>query len=397
MVIAGAAAMLAVVTVAGALAYLRVAENRLEGVGLELVAEGLERPLALAFTGRPGQLFVGQQYGMVRRVEDGVLQPDPVLDLTAHVEAAGEKGFLGLALHPQFAENGLLYVAYSSVDDATVLAEYHAPDGVHADPGTARELLRLPQESDFHKGGSLVFGPDGLLYVSIGDDAWPRANTPDFNDNFRGSIIRIDVNGQTGDRPYAIPEGNAFSEAGGPPEIWDYGFRNPWRMSIDAETGDLYVGDVGAERYDEIDRHPGGEAAGLDFGWGAWEGFECRRHRIRDVLTCDDWADAEVPVAVLEGSEFASGDCAIIGGFAYRGDEVPAFEDRYVFGDFCSGRLWVIPVGEQAPQPRLLLDTELFMSTFGMDPEGELYVADVRGGTIHRLIAAELPAPSSAP
>ncbi|HYI67600.1 MAG TPA: PQQ-dependent sugar dehydrogenase [Candidatus Limnocylindrales bacterium] len=402
--ILGLTAVFVLVAVIGALLLLRPASlvpdelggipEDLDGVGLEILVEGLDRPLALAFTGEPGQMFVGQQAGLVHRVEGQAIQAEPLLDLTDRVGMAGEKGFLGLALHPEFAENGRFYVTYTSLENHTILAEYTAPDGLRADPASERVLLDLEQESDFHKGGSLAFAADGTLFVTVGDDAWPRGTTPDYSDNFRGSIIRIDVDERTGDKPYGIPEGNAFAEGEGPPEVWDYGFRNPWRMSIDPESGDLYVGDVGAERFEELDRHRGGEPPGLDFGWGAWEANECRRHHIREELNCDEWADAEKPIVVFKGSEFKTPDCAIIGGFVYRGDDVPAFRDQYVFSDFCSGRIRIIPTEEEEPVPDVLLDADLRMSTFGMDSEGELYIADVATGIVYRLIAADRPEPT---
>jgi glucose/arabinose dehydrogenase len=357
------------------------------GVAVVPFVEGLIRPLGLAFTGGPDDvIFVASQHGLVSYVEGGELAEEPALDLTDVTEMAGEKGMLGIVLHPDFAENGRMFVTYASTDDETVLAEYTLPDGVHADPASARELLRLPQESDYHKGGALVFGPnDGLLYMSLGDDAWPNGTTPDYADGFRGSIIRIDVDGTTGDLPYGIPEGNAFAPGEGPLEVFDYGLRNPWRMSIDPETNDLWLADVGSERFEEVDRHPGDVPAGLDYGWGAWEGFECRRHQIREELNCDEWLDATPPVLVLEGGEFQSGDCAVIGGYVYRGAAVPALEGLYVFGDYCSGRLRTVPIDEEEPTPEIVVDTDVRMSTFALDSSGELYVADVDNGVIYRI------------
>jgi glucose/arabinose dehydrogenase len=194
------------------------------------------------------------------------------------------------------------------------------------------------------------------------------------------------VDNRTGELPYGIPEGNAFAAGDGPGEVFDYGLRNPWRMSIDPESGDLYVADVGSERYEEVDRHRGDVPAGLDFGWGAWEGFECRRHQIREELNCDEWADAERPILVLEGGEFASGDCAVIGGYVYRGEAVPALAGKYVFGDYCSGKLRVVPTDADEPEPEIVVDTEVRMSTFGIDSAGELYVADVDNGVIYRIV-----------
>ena len=357
------------------------------GVAVVPFVEGLERPLGLAFTGGPDDvIFVAQQGGVVRYIQDGELADEPALDLSDVTLVGGEQGFLGIALHPDFAENHRMFVSYIHTDVAVILAEYTLPDGIHADPASARELIRAPQESNFHKGGALVFGPeDGLLYMSRGDDAWPRGTTPDYNDGFRGSIIRIDVDSTTGDLPYGIPEGNAFAPGEGPGEVFDYGLRNPWRMSIDPETGDLWVADVGSERYEEVDVHRGDTAPGLDFGWGAWEGYECRRHQIREELNCDDWEDATKPVLVIEGGEFQSGDCAIIGGYAYRGTEVPALAGKYVFGDYCSGKLRTVPADQDESEPEVVVDTDVRMSTFGVDSSNELYVADVDNGVIYRI------------
>ena len=356
------------------------------GVSMVPFIEVLDRPLGMAFTGGPDDvIFIAQQNGIVRYVQGGELADEPALDLSGVTLVGGEQGMLGIALHPDFADNGRMYVSYIHTDVATILAEYTLPDRIHADPASVRELLRLPQESNFHKGGSLVFAPDGLLFMSVGDDAWPRGTTPDYTDGFRGSIIRIDVDTRTGDLPYGIPEGNAFAPGSGPGEVFDYGLRNPWRMSIDPESGDLWVADVGSERFEEVDRHPGDTPAGMDFGWGAWEGFECRRHQIREELNCDDWADATKPVLVLKGSEFKTPDCAVIGGYVYRGEEVPALQGLYVFGDFCSGALRTVTPGEEEPEPDIVLDSEAHMSTFGIDSAGELYVADVNAGVIYRI------------
>lgn len=357
------------------------------GVAVEPVIEGLERPLALAFLGGPDDpILVAQQAGLILSVEGGEISEVPALDLSDVTLSGGEQGVLGLALHPDFAENGRLFVSYVHVDGATILAEYTAPDGIHADPATVRELLRLPQGASRHKAGALVFAEDGTLFMSIGDDAWPKGTTPDYTDDFRGTIIRIDVDGGDGDRPYGIPEGNPFADGGGPPEVYHYGLRNPWRISIDPATGDMYIADVGSERYEEVSRHRASVPPPLDFGWGAWEGFECRRHQIRSELNCDDWADAEPPILVIQGGEFASGDCAIIGGYVYHGSGVPALAGQYVFGDYCSGRIRAVPTDVERPTPRVMLDSEVRIGTFGIDTAGELYVTDVDNGIVYRLV-----------
>lgn len=357
------------------------------GILFQPLVEGLERPLALAFTGgADAVVFVAQQTGVVSVVEGGELQMEPALDLSSVTLVGGELGMLGVALHPNFSANGLMYVSYVHTDNATILAEYTLPDRRHADLASARELIRLPQGSAYHKGGALVFGPgDGYLYMSVGEDAWPTGDTPDYTDDFRGTIIRIDVDHRDGDRPYGIPADNPFVD-GESPEVYDYGLRNPWRISIDSETGDLYIADVGSERYEEVSRHRADVPPPLDFGWGAWEGFECRRQQIRAELSCDDWADAEPPILVIEGGEFQSGDCAIIGGYVYHGEAVPALRGKYVFGDYCSGRLRTVPTESDRPIPEILLDTDIRMGSFGMDLDGELYVADVDSGVIYRIL-----------
>ena len=351
--------------------------------------EGLTRPLGLAFTGGADDvIFVAGQDGVVSYIEDGELADEPALDLSETTLFGGEQGMLGIAIHPDFAENGRMYVTYVHTDMATILAEYTLPDGIHADPASARELLRLPQESNFHKGGALVFGPeDGLLYMSIGDDAWPRGTTPDYTDGFRGSIIRIDVDSTTGDLPYGIPEGNAFAEGEGPGEIFDYGLRNPWRMSIDAETGDLWVADVGSERYEEVDRHPGDVPPGLDFGWGAWEGFECRRHQIREELDCDDWARCDPADPRPRGRRIRGPRLRDHRRLRLprRGGRTPSRASTSS-ATYCSGKLRTVPIDEERPTPRdRVVDTEVRMSTFGVDSAGELYVADVDDGVIYRI------------
>lgn len=358
------------------------------GIAVVPFIRDLERPLALAFAGGPTDgIFIAGQNGVVTYVEDGRVHADPALDLSAQTLVGGEMGMLGIALHPAFAENGLLYVSYVHTDQATVLAEFTLPNRRQADLASARELLRLPQESAYHKGGALVFGPDdGLLYMSIGDDAWPTGDTPDYTDNLRGTIIRINVDERDGERPYGIPEDNPFAAEGGAPEVFDYGLRNPWRISIDAATGDLYIADVGSERFEEVSRHRADQPPPVDFGWGAWEGFECRRHQIRSELDCDDWADAAPPILVIEGGEFQSGDCAVIGGYVYRGEEIPALEGLYVFGDYCSGRLRTVPTDQELPTPEIVLDTDVRMGSFGMDADGELYIADVDNGVIYRIV-----------
>ncbi|NLF12357.1 MAG: PQQ-dependent sugar dehydrogenase, partial [Anaerolineaceae bacterium] len=241
-----------------------------------VVASGLDRPVLVTHAGDgSGRLFVVEQGGLIRIVEDHALLPVPFLDLSQLVISGGEQGLLGLAFHPEYASNGYFYVNYTRVEDgATVVARYSvsAADPNVADPGSAVPILTVPQPAPNHNGGHLAFGPnDGYLYIGMGDGG--GAGDPDENAQdvatLLGALLRLDVDGGT---PYAIPADNPFAATAGADEIWDYGLRNPWRFSFDLDTGDLYIGDVGQAAWEEIDYHGAGTPGGVNFGWDCREG-----------------------------------------------------------------------------------------------------------------------------
>ena len=342
-------------------------------IDVELVVDGLERPLFVGHAGDgSGRLFVLEQAGRIRIVEDGALRRRPFLDLTDRVLSGGERGLLGLAFHPDFATNRRFFVDYTrQPDGATVVAEFRAR---RADPNrarpTQRRLLRVRQPFSNHNGGMLAFGPDGRLYVALGDgggggDPGNRAQNPS---TLLGKILRIDVDGA---RPYAIPPGNPFADGGGRPEIFALGLRNPWRFSFDRGTGRLLAGDVGQGRVEEIDLI----RRGRNYGWPIMEGPLC----FRPETGCES-AGLTLPLASYRQ---VRGRCSITAGYVYRGAAIPDLVGTHLSGDFCSGEIFALRRRERS----LLLDTELRISSFGEDEEGEVYVVDL-GGAVYRIIAA---------
>jgi glucose/arabinose dehydrogenase len=334
-------------------------------LSLELVAEGINKPTALADAGDRG-LFVTEQGGRVRVIQDGELLADPVLDLTDRVLAEGERGLLGIAVHPEFAANGRFFVTYSNLEGDTELREFNIQDDVNAE---GHLLLEVPKKTVFHQAGALEFGPDGYLYASIGDDGRQDTNRADPN-SILGTILRLDV-AEVG--RYAIPPDNPFADGGGAQEVWDYGLRNPWRFSFDSVTGDLYIGDVGQHRGEEINLHPAGTPGGLDFGWIATEGFDCR------VEGCDT-EGITWPVVAYDHED---GQCGAIGGYVLRSDQASA--GRYLYADLCSGEIWSLPAGGGG-DPKLEIDSKLRISSFGVDNAGTVYVLVIyTNGSVYRV------------
>ena len=357
----------------------------LEQVRLQLVAEGLDTPTGVVSAADgTGRIFVLEQAGLIRVIRDSALEPAPFLDVSDDIIAGGEQGLLGLAFHPDFAANGRLFVNYTDLVGDTVVAEYIAPGGERADPASARQLLFIDQPHEFHNGGGLAFGPDGYLYIGVGDGGWPGdvIGTGQNTDTLFGAILRIDVDATSAVLPYAIPEDNPFADGGGRGEIWDYGLRNPWRFSFDPATDDLFIADVGQVTYEEIDRHPAAAPGGLNFGWSITEGLHCF-----EAATCDT-TGLTWPLLEYGGRRLKTGNCAIIGGPIYRGDALPMLDGRLLFGDFCSGRIWTLLVGAEGTVPEEELDTDLVISSFGVDERGMPIVADYADGAVYRLISA---------
>lgn len=355
---------------------------------VERVADGLEAPIGIvAADDGSDRLFVLEQAGRVRVVgPDGSLQAEPFVDLSDRILSGGERGLLGLAFHPRFATNGRLFIHYSRAGDgATVLAELQANAArTSADPASERILLTQLQPYSNHNGGQLAFGPDGYLYLGLGDGGSggdPLGNGQNTN-VLLGKILRLDVDGQPASgRAYAIPADNPFAAGGaqpgrGAPEVWAYGLRNPWQFSFDPRAGDLYIGDVGQGSWEEIDRQPSDSPGGENYGWNVMEG----RHCYRDG--CDQ-APYVKPIAEYSHEL----GCSVTGGRVYRGAAQPELVGIYVFGDYCSGRLFTLQVDEGTVTPKVVAETGLGITAFGTGEDGELYVTDVRGGTIYRIVA----------
>jgi glucose/arabinose dehydrogenase len=357
-------------------------------IHLDQVTDGLADPIGITNAGDgSGRLFVNERSGVVRVIErDGSLRQQPFVDLTDRIASGGERGLLGLAFHPHFADNRRLFVHYSRAGDgATVVSELHASaDGRTADPSSERVLLTVPQPFANHNGGQLAFGPDGYLYLGLGDggsagDPFGNAQNPDA---LLGKILRLDVDGpHAGRRAYGLPPDNAFGPAGpqpgqGAPEVWALGLRNPWRFGFDAASGDLYIGDVGQSAWEEVDRQPARAQAGRNYGWNLAEGRHCYT----------DGCDPSRFVGPIAEYGHDAG-CSVTGGYVYRGTAQPRLEGVYLFGDYCSGAIWSLQVDSRRYEPRIVLRSGLSISSFGVGEDGELYVADIGGGAVYRVLA----------
>jgi len=347
-----------------------------------------------------GRMFFVQQGGQIRIIENGALVTAPFLSLTGStILSSGERGLLSLAFHPNYLANGFFYVYYTRAGDgALTIARYSrsAGDPRVANPASGQVLLTIPH-SDYanHNGGKLLFGPDGYLYSTHGDggSANDPLNSGQTLSTLLGKLLRIDVDGGT---PYAVPPDNPFvGVAGVLPEIFAYGLRNTWRMSFDRLTGDLFLGDVGQGQREEIDFIAAASPGGQNFGWRVWEGTRCNTS-VATTSQCN--ALAQTP-PILEYDHTTgptgagTGACggSVSGGFRYRGTAIPSLYGRYVFADYCTGRMWTaIPTGGPTWERATFADTGLNITGFGEDEAGELYFAG--GNTIYKLVADEAQA-----
>lgn len=358
----------------------RAFDPRAVGIELRPFVAGLSAPLYLTPAGDGSdRLFVLEQGGVIRIIENAELRAEPFLDLSDLTEPGGERGLLGLAFHPDYASNGRFFVNYTDNAGDTVIAEYRRASPERADPDSARVLLTIDQPFSNHNGGHLAFGPDGYLYIGTGDGG--SAGDPNQNaqslQTLLGKLLRIDVDAARADRTYGVPSDNPFVDrAGARPEIWAYGLRNPWRFSFDIRTDRLWIGDVGQDALEEIDRTPVQEG-GLNYGWDIMEGSAC----FEPSSGCDRKG------LVLPLTEYGHEDgCSVTGGYVYRGRAFKALRGGYFFADFCSGKIWALSAAAASRQkPVMLLDTEHSISSFGMDARGELYVVDLVSGEILRL------------
>lgn len=335
-----------------------------------------------------GFLYVVEQGGRIRTIRNGSPDAAPFLDIGGRVLAGGERGLLGLAFSPGYATNGRFYVNYTrNPDGATIVARYSATGNPRvADPDSEEIVLVIGQPFSNHNGGQIAFGPDGFLYIGMGDggsggDPQNNAQNPS---TLLGKMLRIDA--ESGVSPYAIPPSNPFAGAGGTRgEIWASGLRNPWRFSFDRLTGDLYIGDVGQGSFEEVDFQPAGSRGGENYGWNILEGNQCF-----GGSGCDT-TGLVPPVAVYDHSQ----GCSVTGGTVYRGADHPRMAGIYFFGDFCSGRIFGLARDGAAWRSAALLVAPISVSSFGEDEAGNLYVTDYSGGAVHRIVAenASPPAP----
>jgi len=362
-------------------------------LALEPVASGLQRPV-LATHASDARLFVVEQVGRIRILDGGTLRSTPFLDVSARISFGGERGLLGLAFHPAYAGNGRFFIFYTQPDGDLQVSEFRRSSGdpSRADPASERPILRIEHSLNTnHNGGMLAFGPDGYLYIATGDGGGggdPLKSGQDINSRL-GKLLRIDVDTPSPSIPYEVPAGNPFVGKPGDDLIWSYGLRNPWRFSFDRSNGDLWIGDVGQGLWEEIDRArtADGRGRGLNYGWNILEGDHCY-----GATTCDRTGKTPPLAEYPHGS----GNCSVTGGYVYRGTASPLLNGRYLFGDYCSGRIWSLAAGGGSPQAEvLLLDSALQITSFGEDATGEVYVTGV-DGTVSRLVETRVSRRSGA-
>jgi glucose/arabinose dehydrogenase len=349
---------------------------------------GLRQPLDLKAVPGGDWLAIVEQGGTVRVVRNGRLSAEPFLDIGDRVRSGGERGLLGIAFPPSYPTSGRFYVYYTAANgDVTIsrfIAETRATSAV--DARTEQKVLTIPhREFANHNGGGMQFGPDGYLYLGVGDGG--SGGDPHGNGQNRGvllaKLLRVDVEGTGGavPRTYEIPRDNPYAGMhGGPrPEIWAYGLRNPWRFSFDRITRDLYIADVGQDAWEEVDYAPAGDKGGHDYGWNLWEG---------DHAYPPGTDRARTPAFTFPVTEYPhpTGE-SITGGYVYRGSRYPALGGTYYYGDFVKGVLWGLRQENGEWVSRQLLQTGLGISSFGEDANGELYVCELNGGVVYQLTA----------
>jgi glucose/arabinose dehydrogenase len=346
------------------------------------VVGGLSSPLDVLDPGDgSGRLFVAEQAGRIRIVEDGALVQRPFLDIRARISSGGERGLLGIAVHPGYPTDSRIFVDYTDLNGNTVVSSFRvsADDPDTADPDSETVILRVQQPFANHNGGGTVFGPDGMLYVALGDGGSggdPQGNGQRL-DTLLAKILRIDVDHPAGGRGYGIPPDNPFVGASGArPEIWLTGLRNPFRFRFDRGTGDLWIGDVGQGSWEEIDVARAGQK-GLNYGWNRMEGFHC----FQPQQPCDQ-SGLTLPVAEY-GHDLG---CAVIGGVVARGAAAGRLQGGYVFGDDCSDNLWLMsPVGDQRREPDIVLKMGRTLSSINEAADGTIYATSLSPGELLRI------------
>jgi glucose/arabinose dehydrogenase len=331
------------------------------------IASGLNRPVDIqSARDGSGRLFIIEKYGAIRIFQNGQLLDQPFLNINNRVNDSGnEMGLLGLAFHPNYEQNGYFYVNYTGAGGHTRISRFIA-SGNSADPNSEQILLTVNQPFPNHNGGAVAFGPDGYLYLALGDggsagDPQKHGQNPN---TLLGTILRIDVDSGN---PYTIPADNPFGS-----EVWAYGLRNPWRISFDRITGDLWIADVGQNRWEEINFLPAGSPGGANFGWSIMEGSY-------------GYDGQPQPGLLLPAAEYGREDgCSVTGGYVYRGAAMPEWNGVYFYADYCSGKIWGLILLDGRWQSQVLFETGLRITSFGEDESGEVYLASDTG-SIHVL------------
>jgi glucose/arabinose dehydrogenase len=371
-----------------------VTDGTASGLHLQQVATGLSYPTAVSHAGDGSRrLYITEQHGTVRVVDHGRLLPIDFLDITAQVGCCGEQGLLSIAFHPDFAVNGYFYVYFTDKDGDAVIARYHSTPGSNrADPDSEKLILKIRQPTPIHNGGQLQFGPDGYLYIGTGDGgSFSKGGDGSGNDpenhaqrlnTLLGKILRIDVDYN---HPYAIPPTNPYvNSVGARKEIWARGLKNPWRFAFDRASGDLYIADVGRDRWEEINFQPHDSPGGENYGWRLMEGPACF------YLSHDCNPHGALTLPAIQYSHKQG--CAVIGGYVYRGRRIPVLVGQYLYADFCTGKIWAATRDKDDHwSSRLLLDSDYLITSFGEDDEGELYIThrDKQDGAVYRLVTAD--------
>lgn len=352
------------------------------GVSLTTYASNISNPVDIQFPpDNSGRMFVVNEAGTIEIVKDGNLVSVPFLDIQSKVKFSGEMGLLGLAFHPNYSQNGRFFLNYirpvGSSGQETVIAEYRvSADADVANPASERVLFTASQPFENHKAGQMAFGPDGFLYISLGDGGSggdPLGNGQNLQ-VLLGKMLRIDVDSMDAGLQYHIPADNPFADGSGRKEIWAYGFRNPWRFSFERGTGRLFVADVGQEKWEEIDL----VERGKNYGWNTMEGMHCYSPASGCSMT-----NLTLPIVEYDHS---NNRAAVIGGYVYKGSAIPGLTDIYTMADYGSGEIWALKQNSGQWTMTRLLSSGRSITCFGQDPAGEIYLGE-QGGAILKLVA----------
>ncbi len=343
-----------------------------------LVATGLQAPVGIVPAPGTSTLYVVEEAGTIRTLApDGTVGATPFMDIRDKVLYSVEMGLLGLAFSPNYPQDGYIYIDYVNKSQYTVVARYHVATSGTVDPASEKVLLTVKQPYPNHKAGDLMFGPDGYLYITLGDGGSggdPQNHAQNKND-YLGKLLRIDV---SKGNPYTVPATNPFAhDTNAKPEVWAYGLRNPWRISFDRATGDLYIADVGQNAVEEIDVQKAGDKGGENYGWRCYEAS-----RSYNLDGCGPTNNYTMPVLEYDHS---GGRCSITGGYVYRGSRYPGLTGKYIYSDYCSGELFYMSKQAGKEVATLAAKTPYAISSFGQDNSGELYFADLTTGSVYHL------------